>query len=123
MTRYLAKIVLLTLALTLAASAADTAPSLKLPPYKKVKLKNGMTIAAGGTAHGSVDRLSGHRESRRQWPMPQGKDGTASITANLLRKGTKTRTGDQFSSELDFIGGQFNAEARQLISPLSPRSS
>jgi len=110
MTRHLAKFLLLILALTLAASAADTAPSLKLPPYKKVKLKNGMTLLL-------VERhtvpLIGFQAIVKAGGIadPAGKDGTASITANLLRKGTKIRSGDQFSSELDFIGAQFNAGA------------
>lgn len=42
---------------------------------------------------------------------PAGKEGVASITASLLRKGTKTRNADQISSELDFIGGQLDADA------------
>lgn len=107
---YFAKVLLLTLALTLAASATDTAPSLKLPPYKKVKLRNGMTILL-------VERhtvpLIGFQAIVKAGAVadPQGKDGTASIAASLLRKGTRTRTGDQFSSELDFIGGQLNGGA------------
>jgi predicted Zn-dependent peptidase len=83
---------------------------LKLPPYKKVKLKNGLTlllmeqreiplvsfsfiVRAGSTAD------------------PAGKEGAASLVAELLRKGTKTRSADQFSAELDFIGGQLGAFA------------
>jgi predicted Zn-dependent peptidase len=38
-----------------------------------------------------------------------GQEGLASLTAALLRKGTKTRSADQFSTQLDFLGGQFNA--------------
>ncbi|HKG20829.1 MAG TPA: pitrilysin family protein, partial [Blastocatellia bacterium] len=42
---------------------------------------------------------------------PAGKEGLASLTAGLLRKGTKTRSADQLSAELDFIGGQLGASA------------
>ena len=42
---------------------------------------------------------------------PAGKEGLASITAGLLRKGTHTRSSDKISSELDFIGGQFDMAA------------
>jgi zinc protease len=33
------------------------------------------------------------------------------MTADLLRRGTKTRTADQIAAELDFIGGQFDTDA------------
>jgi predicted Zn-dependent peptidase len=42
---------------------------------------------------------------------PAGKEGIASVTAGLLRKGTKTRSADQISAELDFIGGQLGSNA------------
>ena len=42
---------------------------------------------------------------------PAGKEGLASLVAGLLRKGTKTRSADQVSAELDFIGGMFGAGA------------
>jgi zinc protease len=84
------------------AKAEDGA--LRLPPYKKVALKNGMTILL---------------MEQREVPIisfqfiikagsvadPAGKEGLASLTAGLLRKGTKTRSADQLSAELDFIGG------------------
>jgi zinc protease len=123
MTRHLAKIVLfnlaLTLAFTLAASAADTAaPTLKLPPYKKVKLKNGMTLLL--VERHTVPLIGFHAIIKAGGVSDSiGKDGTASITANLLRKGTKSRSGDQFSQELDFIGGQFNAGASYDFTTLS----
>ena len=42
---------------------------------------------------------------------PPGQEGLASITAGLLRKGTKNRTAQQFSADLDYIGGAFDAGA------------
>src|SRR6185295_775071 len=42
---------------------------------------------------------------------PSGKEGVASVTAELLRKGTRTRSADQLSGELDFIGGSLGASA------------
>jgi predicted Zn-dependent peptidase len=42
---------------------------------------------------------------------PAGKEGLASMTAALLRKGTATRSADDFSAQLDFIGGSFGAGA------------
>jgi predicted Zn-dependent peptidase len=42
---------------------------------------------------------------------PAGKEGLASVTAELLRRGTKNRTGDQIASELDFVGGTLEFDA------------
>jgi predicted Zn-dependent peptidase len=39
---------------------------------------------------------------------PEGLAGISSVTAQLLRKGTARRTADQYSSELDGLGGEFN---------------
>jgi zinc protease len=83
---------------------------LKLPPYKKVKLKNGMTILL----------LEQHEVPLVSFSFivkagsvadPSGKEGLAALTAGLLRKGTKARTADQISAELDFIGGQLLSNA------------
>src|SRR5258708_38959776 len=90
---------LLTLALTaVPCPAAPDAGALQLPPYKKVKLKNGMTLML---------------MERHQVPLvsfsflvkagsvadPKGKAGVASLAATLLTKGTKTRTADQISAD------------------------
>jgi zinc protease len=40
---------------------------------------------------------------------PADRAGLASVTAQLLRKGTSKRSADQFSEELDFLGGTFQA--------------
>jgi zinc protease len=100
--------------LLIALLAAPVVPAqtggLKLPPFKRAKLKNGMTVLlleqhdlplvsfsfivkAGSTAD------------------PAGKEGVASLTASLLRKGTKQRSADQIAADLDFIGAQFGANA------------
>ena len=85
-------------------------PSVKLPPFSKTQLRNGLTlmlleqhevpiisfsiiVKAGSTAD------------------PAGKEGLASLTAELLRKGTRRRTSEQIASDLDFIGGEFDMTA------------
>jgi predicted Zn-dependent peptidase len=40
---------------------------------------------------------------------PPGAAGLGSITAELLRRGSTTRTADEFSEQLDFIGASFNS--------------
>ncbi|MBZ5530793.1 MAG: insulinase family protein [Acidobacteriia bacterium] len=99
---------LLILAAAGAALAQAPSSSLKLPPYKKVKLKNGMTLLL--VERHTVPLIGFHAIVKAGAVADaSGKDGTSSMTANLLRKGTKTRTADQFTNELDFIGGQFDA--------------
>ena len=50
---------------------------------------------------------------------PAGEEGLASITAELLRKGTEKRTAQQFAADLDFTGGSFEADAGADYSSVS----
>jgi zinc protease len=109
------RIALITLLLILVVprtmfAAAEQTAGLKLPQYKKVRLKNGLTVLL---MEKHTVPLVGFQVIVKSGSVadPAAKEGTAWLTANLLRKGTKTRTADQFSSELDFIGGQFGAGA------------
>src|SRR5437763_14025399 len=110
MKRILLIAILVAAAVLLPATAIAQSSELKLPPYKKVHLKNGMVLLL----------MEQHKVPLIDFQMiikagsaadAGGKEGAASLTAALLRKGTKARTADQFSSELDFIGGQFSAGA------------
>jgi len=89
------------------ASADDV---LKLPAVKKVTLKNGMTILL--IERPGVPIVSFNFIIKAgSVSDPAGKEGLASLTAELLRKGTKTRTATQISNELDFMGGEFGLDA------------
>ncbi len=104
---------LLAVAVLLALPAsAQTAPGaeLKLPTYKKVVLKNGLTVLLMEQHEVPIVSFSFLLKTGAI-ADPEGKDGVASLTAGLLRKGTKTRTADQVAADLDFIGGEFDAEA------------
>jgi predicted Zn-dependent peptidase len=108
------RLLALSLVLLLAASQAQPASAengdLKLPPYKKVKLKNGMTLLL--MEQHEVPIISFNLLIRAgSVADPAGKEGLASLVAGLLRKGTKTRSADQLSTELDFIGGLLGASA------------
>jgi zinc protease len=83
---------------------------LKLPPYKKVKLNNGMTLLLMEQHEVPVISFSFIIKAGSV-ADPSGKEGLASLTAELLRKGTKTRVADQLAAELDFIGGDLGARA------------
>jgi predicted Zn-dependent peptidase len=83
---------------------------LKLPPFKKVRLGNGLTLML--MEQHEVPIISFNFIVKSGSAADQaGKEGTASATAALLRKGTKSRTADQISNELDFVGGQLEADA------------
>lgn len=99
---------LLTLAaFVLSASVAAPAQPLHLPPHEKVVLKNGLTVLLlekHGVPMINVFTLV------KTGSDPPGQEGLASVTAGLLRKGTKTRTAQQFAADFDFIGGTFGAD-------------
>jgi predicted Zn-dependent peptidase len=96
--------------LALAAPALAQPGSLRLPAYTKVVLENGMTLLL--MEQHEVPLVSFSVMVRAgSVSDPAGKQGVASITAALLRKGTISRSADQFSAELDFVGGTFGAGA------------
>lgn len=90
------------------AGAEDGA--LKLPPFKKVVLNNGLTLLLMEQHEVPIISLNFIVQSGSV-ADPEGKEGTASATAALLRKGTKSRSADQISNELDFVGGQLDSDA------------
>src|SRR5262249_58087967 len=74
--------------------------ALKLPPYKKLKLKNGMSLLL--MEQREIPLVSFNFIVRTgSTADPAGREGAASLVAELLRKGTKTRSADQLSAELD----------------------
>jgi zinc protease len=100
----------LLIALAIAAPAAAQPGSLKLPPYRKVVLKNGMTLLLMEQREVPLVAFSVLVKAGSV-SDPSGREGAASMTAALLRKGTATRSADDFSAQLDFIGGSFAAGA------------
>ncbi|HZV87880.1 MAG TPA: pitrilysin family protein [Candidatus Binatus sp.] len=85
------------------------AQSLRLPPHEKFVLKNGLTVLLmekRGVPLINVFALVKTGAAAD----PAGQEGLASVTAGLLRKGTKTRTAQQFSADFDYIGGSFGAD-------------
>lgn len=96
------------LALLLAAAPAPAQQeSLKLPPYRRTQLPNGITLLL--MEKQTVPLVSFVVLLRTGTVAdPAGKEGLAALANDLLRKGTKTRTAEQISSELDFIGAAFS---------------
>ena len=104
--------------LLVAVASTCAAQTLHMPAHEKYVLKNGMTVLL---------------LEKRGVPMidvfavvktgaaadPAGESGLASVTAGLLRKGTKARTAQQFAADLDYIGGEFEADAGADFSSVS----
>lgn len=84
--------------------------ALKLPAYKKVKLANGLTLLLMERHDVPLVSFSVVVKTGST-ADPAGAEGTASVTAGLLRRGTQTRSAEKYSEELDYIGGNFGANA------------
>ncbi|MGB2645734.1 MAG: pitrilysin family protein [Candidatus Acidiferrum sp.] len=96
--------------LLLLACPIGRAQSLRLAPHEKVVLKNGLTVLLMQKRGVPLVNVFAMVKAGAA-ADPEGEEGLASVTAALLRKGTKTRTGQQFAADFDFIGGSFEAEA------------
>jgi zinc protease len=91
-------------------SSAALAQSLHLSPHEKTVFKNGLTVLLM-EKHGVPIVSFSAIVKTGSAADPAGQEGLASVTAELLRKGTKNRTAQQFAEDLDFIGGSFNTGA------------
>jgi zinc protease len=110
MKRLTAFAIIILLAASAAAPSRAEDGALKLPPFKRVRLKNGLTLLLMEQHEVPVISFN-FIVKAGSVADPAGKEGLASLTAGLLRKGTKTRSADQISSELDFIGGVLQSDA------------
>jgi len=97
----------LTVILLMAVSVAAQG-GLQLPPAKRVKLANGLTLIL--VEQREIPLISVNLLVRGgSVADPAGREGVADLTAELLRKGTGRRTAEQLAAELDFIGASFSA--------------
>ena len=116
--RLLSLPLLLLLASFALAQAAPAAQLFELPEYQRVQLPNGLTLLL--LEKHTLPMISiqvGLRSGSITDPL--GKEGTASLTASLLRKGTATRTSEQVSADLDFIGMDYNTQVDQDSTQIS----
>jgi predicted Zn-dependent peptidase len=97
------------LSLGLALAAAGLFGQVKLPPYTHQVLPNGVVVdlmaRPGVPLVGFRVLVKGGGEAD-----PADRAGLGNVTAQLLRRGSSKRTADQFSEELDFLGGTFQAD-------------
>jgi len=86
------------------------APGVKLPPYKRIVLKNGMTVLMMEQRKVPLVDLQLTLRTGNT-ADPAGKSGVASMTSGLLRKGTKNLNALQISEALDSVGANFGVGA------------
>jgi predicted Zn-dependent peptidase len=81
-----------------------------LPTYSRQVLPNGLTLLM--LEKHEVPLVSATLLLRSGTVAdPKGKEGLATLTSELLRRGTPSRSAEAFSNDLDFIGMQFNTSA------------
>jgi zinc protease len=86
-------------------------PSTKvdLGAVERYTLPNGLQVIAVPRHNAPViDLLVGVRVDEEAEPLD--KIGVANFTAAMLRKGTQKRSADQISDQIDFVGGELDAE-------------
>jgi zinc protease len=110
--------VILLTAMSLATPAMLPAQSIHLPPHEKIVLKNGLTVLLLEKRGVPIVDIAAVIKTGSV-ADPNGEEGLASITAELLRKGTVKRSAQQFSADLDFTGGSFEAAAGADFSTVS----
>ncbi len=98
------------LSLFVLAAVLPAAAQVKLPPYTRQLLPNGVVLMLMPRRDVPLVTLRilvrGGGESD-----PAEMAGLASITAELLRRGTLTRPADRFAEELESLGASFQATA------------
>lgn len=98
------------IAATPVTSQAVTAASVRVPPYERIVLENGLTLVVMPrreiplVAFNAVLRGGGASD-------PRGKAGIASIAAALLEKGAGTRDAFAFADAVEGAGGRFSPGA------------
>ena len=84
--------------------------SLKLPPYERIQLTNGLTLLL--LEQHKVPMVSVSVLVRAGVAAePAGREGLASLTADLLRRGTASRAADEIDAQLDFMGATLDFDA------------
>lgn len=95
-----------------AAPPATTPKGVTLPPFETFTLENGMQILL--MEKHDVPLVSFHASIRGgALADPRGKEGVASLVAELLRKGAGRRSAQQFAEAVENVGGDVSSAAAQ----------
>jgi predicted Zn-dependent peptidase len=106
----LKKCSLLLILLVINFPAALFAQSIHIPPHEKVVFKNGLTVLLLEKRGVPIVNFAALVKTGAA-ADPPAQEGLASVTAQLLRKGTQKRTAQQFAADSDFTGGSVEADA------------
>ncbi len=99
------------------AAAPPQAEQIKLPEYQREVLPNGLVLLT--LEQHEVPLFSAQVALRAGAAAdPVGQEGTADITASLLRRGSQRRSGDELAAALDFLGADLGGGAGQESSQL-----
>src|SRR5690606_41050271 len=92
--------------------AAETPKGVTLPPFETFTLENGMQVLL--MEKHDVPLVSFHASIRGgALADPRGKEGVASLVAELLRKGAGRRNAQQFAEAVENVGGDVSTAAGQ----------
>lgn len=115
-------------AVTVGSAAAQQAPSeppapaalapLRFPPFGETRLGNGLDLVLVESHKLPIVSIQLSIPTGAVHD-PQGQRGLAEMTAELLTKGTATRSADQLAAEIEGAGGSLNASAGQDFFTLS----
>lgn len=99
-------------------AASSLAAQARLPQYTKQTLPNGATVIL--LRKPDVPLVSVRAVFRGGAEAePAGLNGIASITSELMRRGTPTRTNDQISLQLDSLGATLNLSSNRQLSTVA----
>ena len=104
------RILAATLLLAVTAAAPVAAAALQLPAYTRTTLDNGLIVYVMPTRRLPLVefRLLVRAGSVSD---PHGREGLASLTADLLTQGAGARSAQQIAEDIAFVGGSLNAFA------------
>ena len=101
---------------TLMASPSAGATPVRLPPYTKTRLPNGLTVFVMPTRRLPLIELRMVAKTGSA-DDPPGKEGLASLTADLLTQGAGRRSAQEIAEDIAFVGGSLESSAgsEQLV--------
>ncbi len=83
---------------------------MQFPPFQETRLSNGIQLILVENHELPIVSLSLAFPAGSRYDPP-GKEGLAQLTAELLTKGTPTRTADQIAAAIEGVGGSLAASA------------
>jgi zinc protease len=83
---------------------------VRFPPFQEVTLANGMTLLVVANHEQPIISVNLSFRAGAMYDA-SGKEGTAELVAQLLTKGTPTRTAEQIAGAIEGVGGSLSASS------------